>query len=142
MSQCLLQKLQQCAPRFDFAVVNECSGFDSQCLGEIRIGLYSCSYGLHNVSTRCSVKSPIARIFQCTSFDVLAKIGAESRCCFEFMWVVSGRVVGIESYASGPDAFAGQPAPTGFVAFAQISATSTVPVGASLLAKAICQALM
>lgn len=74
MSQCLLQKLQQSAPRFDFAVVNECSGFDSQCLGEIRIGLYSCSYGLHNVSTRCSVKLPIVRIFQFTALDVLAQI--------------------------------------------------------------------
>ncbi len=75
MSQRCLQELEKPAPQLDFAVINECSGFDSHCLGEIRVAFYSCTNGLLVVSERHPVELPIARVFDLTTLDVFAKIG-------------------------------------------------------------------
>ena len=55
MSQSFLQEVETSTAQLDFAVTNECSGFDSYCLGEIRVVFYSCANGLHDVSERYSV---------------------------------------------------------------------------------------
>lgn len=80
MSQSFLQEFEKSAAQLDFAVINECSGFDSHCLGEIRVAFYSCANGLLDVSERYSIELPIAGVFDLTALDVFAKIDSCGQC--------------------------------------------------------------
>lgn len=79
MSQRFLQELKKSAPHLDFAVINECSGFDSHCLGEIRVAFYPSANGLLYVSERYSGELPITGVIDLATLHVLVKIGR----CFE-----------------------------------------------------------
>ena len=74
MSQSFLQEVETSTAQLDFAVINECSGFDSHCLGEIRVAFYLCANGLLDVSKCYPVELPNAGVFDLTALDVFAKI--------------------------------------------------------------------